>query len=77
MPLVRLPERFDHPNWIFEIKYDGFRALAYMERQCARSCRGGTTSLMCAAVADPTICLGYPLRLHRRDLSRRLAPVAW
>src|SRR4029453_15469530 len=31
MPLVRIPEPFDHPQWVFELKYDGFRALAYVE----------------------------------------------
>jgi bifunctional non-homologous end joining protein LigD len=28
MPLVRLPEPFDNPDWLFEIKHDGFRAVA-------------------------------------------------
>jgi len=28
MPLVRAPEAFDHPDWLFELKHDGFRALA-------------------------------------------------
>jgi bifunctional non-homologous end joining protein LigD len=28
MPLVRIPEPFDHPDWVFELKHDGFRALA-------------------------------------------------
>jgi ATP-dependent DNA ligase len=32
MPLARLPEPFDHPHWVFELKYDGFRSLAYVER---------------------------------------------
>lgn len=27
---VRLPEPFDHPDWIFELKHDGFRAVAYV-----------------------------------------------
>jgi bifunctional non-homologous end joining protein LigD len=27
LPLKR-PSPFDHPDWIFELKYDGFRALA-------------------------------------------------
>jgi len=36
MPLARLPEPFDHPDWIFELKYDGWRALAYIE---AGTCR--------------------------------------
>jgi len=31
MPLAQLAEPFDHPDWIFENKYDGFRALAYVE----------------------------------------------
>ncbi len=31
MPLARLPAPFDHPDWIYELKYDGFRALAYVE----------------------------------------------
>src|SRR4029453_17210300 len=30
MPLFRLLEPFDDPEWIFELKYDGFRALAYV-----------------------------------------------
>jgi bifunctional non-homologous end joining protein LigD len=28
---------FDDPEWLFEFKYDGFRALLYIER--GRSCR--------------------------------------
>jgi bifunctional non-homologous end joining protein LigD len=31
MPLVRRPEPFTHPDWIFEIKWDGFRSLAQIE----------------------------------------------
>jgi bifunctional non-homologous end joining protein LigD len=31
MPLERRREPFDHPEWIFELKYDGFRALAYVD----------------------------------------------
>src|SRR6266446_6143993 len=31
MSLTQRPKPFDHPDWIFEIKYDGFRALAYIE----------------------------------------------
>jgi hypothetical protein len=27
MPLGQRREAFDHPEWIFELKYDGFRAL--------------------------------------------------
>jgi bifunctional non-homologous end joining protein LigD len=31
MPLVRIPEPFDRPDWLFELKHDGFRALAHVE----------------------------------------------
>jgi bifunctional non-homologous end joining protein LigD len=35
MPLARLHAPFDHQDWIFELKYDGFRALAHVEAgQC-------------------------------------------
>lgn len=34
-PLTRHPEPFAHPDWLFEIKWDGFRALAYVERDTA------------------------------------------
>jgi bifunctional non-homologous end joining protein LigD len=32
MRLVRRPHPFDHPDWIFELKLDGFRALAHFEK---------------------------------------------
>jgi hypothetical protein len=31
MRLMRRPAPFDHAEWIFELKLDGFRALAYIE----------------------------------------------
>jgi bifunctional non-homologous end joining protein LigD len=31
MPLGRKAEPFDHSEWIYELKYDGFRALAVVE----------------------------------------------
>ncbi len=31
MRLKRQKEAFDHPDWLFEVKFDGFRALAYLE----------------------------------------------
>jgi bifunctional non-homologous end joining protein LigD len=36
MPLGQRPEPFDHPDWFFELKYDGFRALAYVDGGGAR-----------------------------------------
>src|SRR5215475_4352963 len=31
-PLERARTPFSHPDWLFEIKWDGFRALAYIDR---------------------------------------------
>jgi hypothetical protein len=42
MRLLRVPEPFDHPEFIFEPKIDGFRALAYVEwRRCRLVSRNG------------------------------------
>ncbi len=35
MPLARLHAPFDGPDWIYEVKYDGFRRLAYAESAAA------------------------------------------
>ena len=37
-PLVlkRRAEAFDHPDWLFEVKYDGFRALLEIDGSGAR-----------------------------------------
>jgi bifunctional non-homologous end joining protein LigD len=44
MPLVRIPEPFDNPDWLFELKHDGFRALAQVEGQvCTLLFRRGHT----------------------------------
>jgi bifunctional non-homologous end joining protein LigD len=29
MPLTRAQAPFDHPDWVFELKYDGYRAIAF------------------------------------------------
>ncbi len=42
MPLVKESEPFNHAEWIYEIKYDGFRALAYVDNgQCLLVSRKG------------------------------------
>jgi ATP-dependent DNA ligase len=30
MRLLRVPEPFDHSDWLYEVKFDGFRALAHV-----------------------------------------------
>ncbi len=36
MPLGRVCEPFSHPDWLFEIKWDGFRALLFSDREGVR-----------------------------------------
>lgn len=41
-PLASRARPFDHPDWYFELKYDGFRALAYVRRgRCQLVSRNG------------------------------------
>jgi len=30
LTLIRQWDSFDHPDWLFELKHDGFRAVAYI-----------------------------------------------
>jgi ATP-dependent DNA ligase len=42
MPLARFDSPFEHPDWIFEPKLDGFRAVAYVEGgACRPAPKGG------------------------------------
>ena len=42
MRLLRIPEPFDHPDFVFEPKIDGFRCLAYVEgHRCQLVSRNG------------------------------------
>jgi hypothetical protein len=43
-PLRSKPVPFDHPDYLYELKYDGFRALAYIDHgRCRLVSRNGTT----------------------------------
>lgn len=45
MPLLLLPAAFDHPAFVWEVKHDGFRGWAYVERgRCRLFSRTGTSS---------------------------------
>ena len=42
MRLLRIPKPFDHPEFIYELKLDGFRGLAHLEhRRCRLISRNG------------------------------------
>ena len=56
-PLARIPDPFNDPEWIFELKLDGFRALAYVENGgCRLISRNGHTfrrfDPLCGALAQ-------------------------
>jgi ATP-dependent DNA ligase len=33
LPVIAKPRPFDGAEWLFELKYDGFRALVYIEQE--------------------------------------------
>ena len=63
MPLAVLREAFDHPDWLFEVKYDGFRALAYLESASVRlvSRKGNVYK------SFPGLCTAIAATITRRD----------
>jgi len=53
MPLLKRAAPFDDPDWIFELKYDGFRALAVIENRRTRLVsRNGHPFASFAALAE-------------------------
>jgi bifunctional non-homologous end joining protein LigD len=59
MPLGRKPRPFDHPEYIFELEYDGFRALAVIEYgNCTLFSRNGNPF---ASFADLAFRIGNAL----------------
>ena len=36
LPLIQLSAPFSDPDWLFEVKYDGFRSLAYIDDSACR-----------------------------------------
>ena len=90
MRLAHLRQPFDHKDWLFELKYDGFRALAYVENGSTRliSRRQNaykTFNTLCTqivrclrvenAILDGEIvCLGKDGRPRFADLPRRRSP---
>ncbi len=55
MPLVRIPEPFDDRDWIFELKLDGFRALALRQGGGVRLVSRHGHTLRFAALADALV----------------------
>lgn len=63
MRLSRRSEPFSHTDWLYEIKYDGFRALAYVhEGKAELVSRNGNTFKN-----FPDLCLAMPASLKVRS----------
>jgi bifunctional non-homologous end joining protein LigD len=64
MPLGRLPKPFSDPDWFFEIKWDGFRALAYVEHgKCKLISRNGNEFK-----SFPALNLALPLECQAKSV---------
>ena len=62
MRLLRIPEPFDHPDFIFEPKLDGFRALAHVRgHRCALVSRNGHTFKQWPQLAEE---IAHAVRAH-------------
>ena len=50
---TRRKEQFDHPDWLFDFKYDGYRGLCYLEQgRCRFISRNGNVLSRFEALAD-------------------------
>jgi bifunctional non-homologous end joining protein LigD len=55
---IRKEEPFDDPGWLFDLKYDGFRALCYLERgRCHFISRNGNVLSRFEALGDQVAAL--------------------
>ena len=62
MRMSRRAEPFNHPDWLFEIKWDGFRALLYSDSEGVRLIsRNGNTFK-----SFPGLCEGLACDLKGR-----------
>jgi len=88
MILARLPEPFSDPDWLFEVKHDGLRALCYVNKRSVKlvSRRGhaqfkrtpvpsGRALLLCfrSALARRGDLRGLPL-IDRKRALRKISP---
>jgi ATP-dependent DNA ligase len=60
LPLQRRRDPFDHRDWLYELKLDGFRALAYVEGGRGRlvSRNGNTFKRFTPLAAESAVALG-------------------
>ena len=73
MILARLPEPFFNPDWLFEVKHDGFRALCYANQRSVKlvSRRGHVYK------SFASLCDGIAADLRQRAPSSTGKSSAW
>ena len=50
---IRRADPFDHPEWVFDVKYDGFRGLCYLSQgRCRMISRNGNLMSRFAGLGD-------------------------
>ena len=55
---IRRPEPFDDPEWVFDLKYDGFRGICYLEQGRGRMIsRNGNLTSRFAGLSDQIAAL--------------------
>jgi hypothetical protein len=67
MPLTWRREPFDHPDWIFEIKHDGFRAIAYVEKRNGERARSDHEPALNRALRSSNLLNRPVFDSRRRD----------
>ena len=74
MRLLRIPEPFDHPDFLYEVKFDGFRALAHVNgRHCQLVSRNGHIYKSWPYLAEE---IAHAVRAHSAILDGEIACLA-
>jgi bifunctional non-homologous end joining protein LigD len=70
---TRLAAPFDHPDWIFELKHDGFRGLAYIaDRRCNLISRKNNAYKSFGPLSE--LLAGLRVRKNPRDVVKETGP---
>ena len=74
MRLLRIPEPFDHPDFLYEVKFDGFRALAHVNgHHCQLVSRNGHVYKSWPYLAEE---IAHSVRAHSAILDGEIACLA-
>jgi bifunctional non-homologous end joining protein LigD len=65
MRLLRIPEPFDHPDRLYEVKFDRFRALAHVGHHCQLVSRNGHPFKSWRYLAEE---IAHAVRAHKAAL---------